>query len=64
MQPVVVVYIQYAHISGSQIDLSSKNLLNFVFFQIIDELIEDVIRKKPDLRVFNYYGEQFVHEKG
>lgn len=32
--------------------------------KIIDELIEDVIRKKPDLRVFNYYGEQFVHEKG
>lgn len=39
-----------------------KNAHN-CFFQIIDELIEDVIRKKPDLRVFNYYGEQFVHEK-
>ncbi|XP_062577595.1 F-box/LRR-repeat protein 2-like [Saccostrea cucullata] len=32
--------------------------------RIIDELIEDVVRKKPDLTVFNYYGEQFVHVKG
>jgi hypothetical protein len=36
----------------------------FFFFQIVDELIEDVVRKKPDLKVFDYYGQLFVHVRG
>ena len=32
-----------------------------VIFQIVDSLIVEVIRRKPDLKVLNYYGEEFVH---
>lgn len=30
--------------------------------KIVDSTIEDVVRRKPDLKVYNYYGEEFVHE--
>ena len=33
-----------------------------LLFQIVDPLIVDMIRNKPDLKVFNYYGEEFVHQ--
>ncbi|KAL4230606.1 hypothetical protein ACF0H5_010983 [Mactra antiquata] len=29
--------------------------------RIVDSLIVDVVRRKPDLKVLNYYGEEFVH---
>lgn len=29
--------------------------------QIVDNLIMDMVRQKPDLKVYNYYGEEFIH---
>ena len=33
----------------------------FFIIQIQDSLIYNVVRQKPDLRVINYYGEEFIH---
>ena len=38
-----------------------KAELSMYVLQIVDQLIVDVIRKKADWKVFNYYGEEFVH---
>lgn len=35
----------------------------FVHQQINDAIIEDAVRRKPDLVVLNYYGEMFVHQQ-
>ena len=37
----------------------SLKVFGFAYFQILDDLIVDVIRRKTDLRVLNYYGEEF-----
>lgn len=37
-------------------DLQQCNLIN-------DAIIEDAVRRKPDLVVLNYYGEMFVHQQ-
>ena len=45
-------------------DLNLIILLNGLF-QIIDELIVDIVRQMPKLKATNYYGEEFCHiDKG
>ena len=55
-------------ITGSSLSRVPEEIPNLTFLdlrqcnKIVDQLIVDVIRKKADLKVFNYYGEEFVHQ--
>lgn len=54
-------------IKGECLDRIPEEMIRLVYLdlrqcnKIIDELIVDVIRRKPNLKVLNYYGEEFVY---
>lgn len=60
-------HLVYEPISGCLLEchLESINQFGafFFVFQIIDDLVVDLVREMPQLVAYNYYGERFQYTK-